>query len=240
MFHPNGPTFFELAQQALSSTERGYDLLAPKFDYTPFRTPDWLLELVGTYLDQAGPFAAGLDLCCGTGAGLELLLPRCRERIVGIDFSQGMLAVCRGHLSAAPATVAVELVRSDVLTLPFTAAFDVVTCFGAFGHVLPSDEGRFVAEIARLLRPGGQSVFVTSYLPPRLSRRYVFSRLFNAAMHVRNLLLAPPFVMYYLTFLLPEAETLLRQQGFDVEIRDVGLGKPWEDVRLVVARRSAL
>src|SRR5690242_17323879 len=27
MFHPNGPTFLELAVQALSSTERGYDLL---------------------------------------------------------------------------------------------------------------------------------------------------------------------------------------------------------------------
>ena len=39
MFHPQGPTFWELARQALSSTQRGYDLLAPKFDFTPFRTP---------------------------------------------------------------------------------------------------------------------------------------------------------------------------------------------------------
>ncbi|MGO9081297.1 MAG: hypothetical protein ACLQDY_20030, partial [Streptosporangiaceae bacterium] len=30
----------ELAMQALSSVEGGYDLLAPKFDHTPFRTPD--------------------------------------------------------------------------------------------------------------------------------------------------------------------------------------------------------
>ena len=41
MFHAKGPTFWELAVQALSSTEHGYDLLAPKFDYTPFRTPDF-------------------------------------------------------------------------------------------------------------------------------------------------------------------------------------------------------
>jgi hypothetical protein len=40
MFYPQGPTLRELAVQALSSTERGYDLLAPKFDYTPFRTPE--------------------------------------------------------------------------------------------------------------------------------------------------------------------------------------------------------
>src|SRR5438477_13026301 len=93
MFHPQGPSFFELAEQALSSTERGYDLLAPKFDYTPFRTPDWLLEPVSSYLKELGPFATGLDLCCGTGAGLEVLRPVCREQVVGIDFSRGMLAV---------------------------------------------------------------------------------------------------------------------------------------------------
>ena len=44
MFHPQGPTLRELAVQALSSVPRGYDLLAPKFDYTPFRTPDPVLR----------------------------------------------------------------------------------------------------------------------------------------------------------------------------------------------------
>ena len=44
MFHPKGPTLLELTKQALSSTTKGYDLLAEKFEYTPFRTPDILLE----------------------------------------------------------------------------------------------------------------------------------------------------------------------------------------------------
>jgi len=44
VYHPEGPTFLELMRQALASTERGYDLLAPKFDRTPFRTPDHVLE----------------------------------------------------------------------------------------------------------------------------------------------------------------------------------------------------
>ena len=69
MFHPQGPTFGELARQALSSTERGYDLLAPKFDYTPFRTPDSLLELVAPLIGNEKPIDSALDLCCGTGAG---------------------------------------------------------------------------------------------------------------------------------------------------------------------------
>jgi ubiquinone/menaquinone biosynthesis C-methylase UbiE len=236
MFHPNGPTFMELAQQALSSTERGYDLLAPKFDYTPFRTPDWILELVGSYLQHVGPLASGLDLCCGTGAGLEMLRPLCHERLVGVDFSRGMLEVCHEKM-AAKSGCRVDLVRGNVLTLPFDAEFDVVVCFGSFGHILQRDEPRFVAEIARSLRPGGRFVFVTAYCPPPWSRRAILSHLFNAAMRVRNAILSPPFIMYYLTFLLPAVEDLLRHHGLSVEVRNLGVGRPWEDLRLVVATR---
>jgi hypothetical protein len=39
VFSPGGPSVRELAVQALSSVEGGYDLLAPKFGCTPFRTP---------------------------------------------------------------------------------------------------------------------------------------------------------------------------------------------------------
>ena len=49
-----------------------------------------------------------------------------------------------------------EFVRGDALALPFGSAFDVVVCFGAFGHILERDQPRFVAEIARVLKPGGR------------------------------------------------------------------------------------
>ena len=48
-----------------------------------------------------------------------------------------------------------ELVRGDALALAFDAEFDVVTCFGALGHIESKDEDRFVAGISRALRPGG-------------------------------------------------------------------------------------
>ena len=83
MFHPSGPTLGELARQALSSTEHGYDLLAPKFDYTPFRTSDSILAAVAASLSLDAPFGSGLDLCCGTGAGMRMLWPLCRDRVVG-------------------------------------------------------------------------------------------------------------------------------------------------------------
>jgi ubiquinone/menaquinone biosynthesis C-methylase UbiE len=239
MFHPQGPTFYELAVQALSSTERGYDLLAPKFDYTPFRTPDWLLALVGQSLEPLAPFGSGLDVCCGTGAGVALLRPLCRERVVGLDFSQGMLEVCRHNAANMVGGAPVELVRGDALAMPFAASFDVVTCFGAFGHILEQDEPRFVAEVARVLRPGGRFVFVTAYTPPVTSPGYWMARAFNAAMRVRNLLIKPPFIMYYLTFLLPRARRLLERVGLVVEEKPLALSPPLRNLRLVVATRPA-
>ena len=239
MFHPKGPTFWELAVQALSSTQRGYDLLAPKFDYTPFRTPQGLLEVVGEQLAALAPFDAGLDICCGTGAAMAVIRHHCRRRVAGIDFSQGMLEVARQRLADAPGEARLEYVRADVLAMPFTAAFDLTVSFGAFGHILPKDEPRFIAEVARVLKPGGRFVFITTYMPPMWSPHYWFSQLFNAAMHVRNFIKKPEFIMYYLTFLLPEVETLLRQHGFAVEVRDMGFTGLWSMARLVIATREA-
>jgi ubiquinone/menaquinone biosynthesis C-methylase UbiE len=237
MFHPKGPTFYELAVQALSSTERGYDLLAPKFDYTPFRTPDWLLEPVADYLKSVAPFQSALDICCGTGAGIGLLRPLCRRRVVGLDFSKGMLDVCRQHVADMPGEASVELVQANALAMPFDAAFDIVTCFGAFGHIQRRDERRFVAEVARVVRPGGRFVFVTAHLPPMTSASYWMARIFNAAMRVRNILIKPPFIMYYLTFLLPEVRRLLEGAGLGVEERPLDLPRPLSGYRLVIATR---
>lgn len=252
MFHRLGPTFWELAVQALSSTERGYDLLAPKFEYTPFRTPDAVLDAVAPHIGERGSVRDALDVCCGTGAAMRMLRPLCRERLVGLDFSQGMLDVARslfgvtaGHgpsmVGASPAAASearVEFVRGNALELPFGQEFDLVVCFGALGHIRGRDEPRFVAEIARVLRPDGRFVFVTSEMPPLYSLRYWISRGFNAAMRVRNWMLRPPFIMYYLTFLLPDCLTLLQRHGFQTRVLVNVFPKPFHPLRLVVATRS--
>jgi SAM-dependent methyltransferase len=238
MFHPKGPTFWELAVQALSSTERGYDLLAPKFDYTPFRTPDAILLQVQEYLETIGPFAAGLDVCCGTGAAMRIVRPVCRELVVGLDVSAGMLTEARKATADADGTAPLQFVRGDALRMPFASAFDLAVCFGAHGHILPKDEPRFVAQVAQVLRPGGKFVFVTSYLPPLWSPVYWMARGFNAAMHVRNWLISPPFIMFYLTFLLPGVKTLLEAHGFEVEARAGAFKGMWSGLHLVTATKK--
>lgn len=241
MFHPEGPTFRELMRQALASTEHGYDLIAPKFDRTPFRTPDPVLEAMARLITSqaGGPIRSALDVCCGTGAAMRHLRPLCAERVVGIDFSDGMLAEARRRVEAAPGDARVELVRGDALELPFVSELDVVTSVGAFGHILPEDEDRFVAGIARALVPGGRFVFATGPRPRATESWFWIAHGFNAVMRARNALLSPQFIMYYLTFLWPDVKPLLERHGLDVEAHEGLCPAPYERVILVSARRKA-
>lgn len=236
MFAPEGPTVRELAVQALCSVERGYDLLAPKFDVTPFRTPDAVLDAVSDAIRPLGPFRDGLDLCCGTGAGMGVLAQVCRGRITGVDFSAGMLTQARatrpstGHPAAwrtgaaGPAAPAAgpahtHWVRADVRALPFGAVFDLVVSFGAFGHFLPSEWPRLFEQVRQVLRPGGRFVFPIAELPPPSSPAYWLLLAFDAAMRVRNAVWRPPFVMYYRTFRPARVRRELAAAGFDVTLQ---------------------
>jgi ubiquinone/menaquinone biosynthesis C-methylase UbiE len=233
VFHPEGPTPWELARQALSSTERGYDLLAPKFDFTPFRTPDELIEPFVHYIERTGrpgPERA-LDLCSGTGAVLEALSSISRTAPVGLDFSQGMLRQARLRGVSSP------LVRARAEQPPFQNCFDLVTCAGALGH-FRERERELVSSVRQMLVPGGRFVFLTARRPQRLSMAFVVSSMFNAAMHVRNALWKPPFVMFYLTLLLDEAAALLGAGGFEVSAADTEMPPPFERTVIVDARKK--
>jgi SAM-dependent methyltransferase len=210
MFSPQGPSVRELAAQALSSVEGGYDLLAPKFDRTPFRTPDGVLDATAAALRPLGPFGSGLDVCCGTGAGLRVLEPLCGHPATGVDFSAGMLARARGAHPDA------RWVRADARALPFAAAFDLVVSFGALGHFLPAERPALFAGVHRALRPGGLFAFPVGALPPVTAAGYWALLGFDLAMRARNAVRRPPFVMYYRTCRLPALRSDLTAAGFTV------------------------
>ena len=197
--------------QALSSVERGYDLLAPKFDHTPFRTPDGILDATADALRPLGPFDRGLDVCCGTGAGMGVLEPLCQGQITGVDFSAGMLAQAR---SAHPDA---EWVRADVrAALPFAGAFDLAVSFGALGHFLPAERPALFSGVYRALRPGGLFAFPIGAPQPITSGWYWALLGFDLAMRARNAVWRPPFVMYYRTCPLRAVHDDLTASGFTV------------------------
>ncbi|MBO3750723.1 class I SAM-dependent methyltransferase [Streptosporangiaceae bacterium NEAU-GS5] len=235
MFSPQGPSLRELMVQALSSVERGYDLLAPKFEHTPFRTPDRILDATTDALRPLGPFEQALDVCCGTGAGLRTLGPLCQGQISGVDFSAGMLAEARqAHPDA-------RWVQADVRDLPFAEEFDLAVSFGALGHFLPAERPALFAGVYRALRPGGLFAFPVAAPPPVTSAAYWAMVGFDLAMQVRNAVWRPPFVMYYGTCSLHALRDDLTLTGFTVTTapltalghRDDGTPR----CRLVLARR---
>jgi SAM-dependent methyltransferase len=75
-----------------------------------------------------------------------MLRPLCSDTLVGLDFSEGMLAEARERLGLredqGSASPRVELVKGDALELAYEEEFDLVTCFGAFGHIPRSEEPR--------------------------------------------------------------------------------------------------
>jgi ubiquinone/menaquinone biosynthesis C-methylase UbiE len=102
-----------------------------------------------------------LDLGCGTGQlAHRLRLTNAHARVVGCDFSAGMLRAARARDRR------VAWVQGDALHLPFArAAFDAVVSTQAF-HWFP-DQAAALQEIARVLRPGG--AFVLTAVRPALA-----------------------------------------------------------------------
>ena len=90
-------------------------------------------------------------MCCGTGAALRHLRRVCRDRVVGIDISRGMLEVARQMMQKAPGDARIDLVHGHVLAMSFTATFDVAVCFGAFGHIIPQERAPFIYSLTFLL-----------------------------------------------------------------------------------------
>jgi SAM-dependent methyltransferase len=219
-----------LTVQALSSVERGYDLLAPKFDHTPFRTPPGILTATVEALSALGPFDRGLDVCCGTGAGLGVLRPLCRELVAGVDFSAGMLDQAR------VADPAAALVRADARALPFAGAFDLAVTFGALGHFLPRERPAVFEGVYRELRPGGVFAIAVGAPPGITSPAYWVTAGFDLVMRVRNALWRPPFVMYYRTTPLGALRDDLTAAGFGTTASKLpGL----DNVALLLARKPA-
>lgn len=98
-----------------------------------------------------------LDVACGTGKLLSYLYQQFPDaELYGIDGSQDMLLQARQRLSAVPAIRLEHVIigPGEQARLPFPPDnFDLITCTNAL-HDL-ADPANFLAELARLLAPGG-------------------------------------------------------------------------------------
>jgi demethylmenaquinone methyltransferase/2-methoxy-6-polyprenyl-1,4-benzoquinol methylase len=145
------------------------------------RDVGWRRELVAAVCRRAP--AEVLDLATGSG-DVAFALSRGlgpSARILGVDFCEPMLVVAERKKAAARGFSNVRFKSGDALALPLPdESFDAATI--AFGLRNLADRARGLAEIRRVLRPGGR-LFVLEFSQPRRGLR--------------------PFYLFYLRRLLP-------------------------------------
>lgn len=113
------------------------------------------------------PGDAALDVCCGTGDLAFELAGRVRRegRVIGSDFSERMLDIAR-EKAAERGVSQVRFEWADALDLPYDdESFDAVTV--GFGVRNLADLELGVAEMTRVLKPGGRMVILEITQPRR-------------------------------------------------------------------------
>lgn len=156
-----------------------FDRIAPRYDAANRVMSAgvdllWRRQAMTPLLADAGERPRVLDLGAGTlDSALEIARRRPGARVVAADFAREMLKVGRGK----PGAAALATHAADGHALPYRdGAFDAA--FSAFCVRNLADRPRALAELRRVVRPGGVLVVLEFFRPERT--RLFFDRFWNA------------------------------------------------------------
>jgi demethylmenaquinone methyltransferase/2-methoxy-6-polyprenyl-1,4-benzoquinol methylase len=158
------------ALELFAPLPRHYDRVAAVLSFG--QDPRWrraMVEAVG-----ATPSDRVLDVATGTGLVAQALARRCGCEVVGLDQSPQMLAGAQAKLAADEGLAArVSLVLGEAERLPFAdEEFDHLTFTYLLRYV--EDPGATMAELARVVKPGGRIASLEFAVPPRIGWRWLW------------------------------------------------------------------
>jgi demethylmenaquinone methyltransferase/2-methoxy-6-polyprenyl-1,4-benzoquinol methylase len=165
-----------------------------------------------------------LDVCCGTG---DFMAPLAKAvgptgRVAGADFCPPMLERARAKGFA-------NLTVADACRLPYrNAAFDAATVGWGLRNV--PDLGAALAEIVRVLKPGGRFVSVDTAQPRSAIGRWVSALAFRRLVPLMGALFGHGREYAYL----PEStERFLSPEALAEEFRRAGFRDVWIERRML-------
>lgn len=167
------PTRF--AQRLFQDLPRRYDLLAEALSFGQNRR--WRRTMVDRVV-EGGP-ATVLDVATGTAGVALQLARRTGAHVVGIDITEAMLRRGRAAVLHEGSQERIALVGGQAERLPFPdATFDALTFTYLLRYV--ADPAATIAELVRVVRPGGIVASLEFHVPPRLLLRgawWLYTRL---------------------------------------------------------------
>jgi demethylmenaquinone methyltransferase / 2-methoxy-6-polyprenyl-1,4-benzoquinol methylase len=154
------PTRF--AQQLFEGLPRRYDLLAEALSFGQNRR--WRRTMVDSVVE--GGAATVLDVATGTAGVAIQLARRTGAHVTGIDVTEAMLRRGRAAVQQQGLHQRIALVGGQAERLPFPdATFDALTFTYLLRYV--ADPAATIAELVRVVRPGGTVASVEFHVPPR-------------------------------------------------------------------------
>ena len=180
----------------------------------------------------AAPAAAerALDVCCGTG-DIAFALARRGTEVVGLDFSEPMLAVARQRAEASGTkaqnpSANLQFIRGDAQQIPFADdQFEIVTVGYGLRNLENWEAG--LNEMQRVAKPGGRLLVLDFGKPDNRFWRWLYFGYLRRVLPVFGKLVAGDWQAY--AYILESLKHYPAQQGVALKMRQMDC----EDVRTI-------
>ena len=144
----------EKVQRVFARIARRYDLMNSLMTFGMHRR--WRRQTLRAAGMQAG--AVALDIGCGSGDYIELLLQAGASHVIGVDFTKEMLELAAKRFDKEITAGRVVLLQADAAQMSIIedGSVDIVTAGFALRNF--ADLPKALAEASRVLKPGGKLV----------------------------------------------------------------------------------
>lgn len=123
-----------------------------------------------------------LDVAVGTAdLAIEVIRQNKASRVTGIDISTGMMDIGAQKISQAGLSQSITLLEASALEMPFAdSTFSAVTCAYGVRNFSNLDQG--LAEMFRVMKPGGQLIILEFSYPQNVIIRWCYNLFFTHLM----------------------------------------------------------